>query len=452
MRRIVALGTAGLALLAGGSISRPDASSAPLRLDATHKSGPLLGIVEQSEAKLVRVDRRSLTPMGARRVRVPGASSWAFSPTRSRVVVAGSREARTLPRSSLRFVDVRSLRVVGDVQLGVGGVNSLAWLAPDRVLVVQQLCCSGTFDLVVVAPRSRRIVERTTLEGEPISVDSTRSELVVLIAPPHGIGPSQLLVVDRQGRRRSVRLAEIWSGRELPNQETQPFVARHRYPGLALDPEGHRAFVASTDGSIASVDLRSLDLAYHTPTAPGSLLRRLRNWVEPAAEAKATDGPSRQALWLGSGRIAVTGSDDHTFVGNEGALSVRTESAGLTIIDTGSWSARRIDGSVSHVSRTGDLLLATGRSWDSSTQSEGAFGLAGYAVDGSKRFHLFEGRSLTQLRIFGGRAYVGLHETARVGSTYIRLDDGSAFKTVDLATGRIIGTRTAPLPILLTQR
>jgi hypothetical protein len=331
-------------------------------------------------------------------------------------------------------------------------VNSLAWVAPDRVLVVQQLCCSGTFDLVVVAPRSRRIVERTTLEGEPISVDSTRSELVVLMAPPHGIGPSQLLVVDRQGRRRSVRLAEIWAGRQPPEQETQPFAARHRYPGLALDPEGRRAFVASTEGSVATVDLRSLGLAYHTPTAPPSLLRRLWNWVEPAAEAKATDGPSRQALWLGSGRVAVTGSDDHTFVGNHGALSMRTEPAGLSIIDTGSWSARRIDDSISHVSRTSDLLLATGWSWDSSTQTQGTFGLAGYALDGSKRFHLFEGRNLTQLRVYGGRAYVGLQGFARVGSTHLRLDDGSAFKTVDLASGQIIGTRTAPLPMLLDDR
>jgi hypothetical protein len=449
VRRTVALGIAGLALLGSGGVSKPDARSAPMRLGAT--SSPSLGIVEwQTRGRLARIDPRSLRPLKGRRVPVPGSWSWAFSPDRSRVVLPVSKRGRTLPRTSLRFVDVRRLRAAGDLDLGAGDVRSLAWLSSDRLLVVHQVCCFGTFDVVVVAPRSRRILQRRTLEGEPVSVDSTRDELVVLVAPPQGIGPSRLLIVDEQGRERWVPLAQIWSGRHAPDQATDP-VARHRYPGLAVDPEGRRAFVASADGSVASVDLQSLDLAYRTPTAPRSLLRRLWNWFEPAAGAKATDGPSRQALWLGSGLLAVTGSDDHTLVGSDGALSLRTEPAGLTLVDTGSWSARRIDDSISHVSRTGDLLLATGWRWDSFTQSQGTFGLAGYTLDGSKRFHLFEGTSLTQLRVYGSRAYVGLQGTARVGDTHIRLDDGSAFKIVDLASGEVIGTRTAPLPILLTE-
>jgi hypothetical protein len=44
MRRILALGIAGLALLSDGSISKPAANSAPSRLDATQQ-GPLLGVV-----------------------------------------------------------------------------------------------------------------------------------------------------------------------------------------------------------------------------------------------------------------------------------------------------------------------------------------------------------------------------------------------------------------------
>jgi hypothetical protein len=100
----------------------------------------------------------------------------------------------------------------------------------------------------------------------------------------------------------------------------------------------------------------------------------------------------------------------------------------------------------------GNVLLATGYSWDSSAQREGGHGLAGYALDGSKRFHLFADRRLTQLRTYRGRAYVGLYGTVRVGATHIRLDDGSAFKTVDLASGRVIGTRIEPLPMLLVEQ
>jgi hypothetical protein len=453
MRRIVALGIVGLALLGSGSISRPEASSAPLRLDGAKPGRPLLGIVhENGTSELTHVDSRSLRPLRARRVAAPGVWSWAFSPNQSKVVVALSREGRTLPRSMLRFVDVRRLRKVADVPLGAGGVNRLAWMPSNRVLVLQQVCCFGEFNLLVVDPQARRIVQRKTIAGEPVAVESTRTELVALVAPPQGVGPSRLLVVDAGGGVRWAALGEIWAGRDVPEQEGAQSVARHRYPGLAVDREGRRAFVVSTDGSVASVDLQSLVVAHHTPSQPRSLLGRLRNWLEPAARAKASDGPRRQALWLGSGLLAVTGSDDHTFTGADGTLGMRTDPAGLRVIDTNTWTARRIDGSVSYVSRVGNLLLATGYSWDSSLRRQGGFGLAGYALDGSKRFHVFEDRFLTQLRIFGDRAYVGLEGTVRVGAAWRRLDDGSVFKTVDLASGRIIGTRTAPLPMLLVDQ
>ena len=449
MRRIVALGIAGLALLASGSIARPDTSQAPLRLERAKTGDLLLGIVQQNgTSKLASIDPRSLRPLRTRRVDAPGVWTWGFSPNRSRVVLGLSRSGRTLPRSSLRFVHVRSMRAVADVPLGVGGLNHLAWLSSNRVLVLKHLCCSGTFDLLVVAPYARRVLVRKTLEGEPLVAESTQKELVVLAAPPQGIGPSRLLVVDARGGVRSVELGHIWGGREVPD-EAEPFVARHRYPALTVDPQGRRAFVVSTDGSVASVELTSLAVAYHTPSEPRSLLGRLRNWLEPDAQAKASDGPRRYAVWLGSGLIAVTGSDDHAFTGAYGALSMRTDPAGLSLIDSNSWIARRIDDSVSHVSRTGNLLVATGYRSDSSTQREGGYGLAGYTLDGSKRFHVFKDTHLTQLRIYGTRAYVGLNGTVRVGGAHVRLDDGSAFKTVDLETGQIIDTRTRPLPILL---
>jgi hypothetical protein len=451
MRRIVAVAVVALASLGGGGgVSRPDASSAQIRFEPASPRGPLLGIVRDSgAAKLVRVDPQSLRPLDGRRVAVPSTWTWAFSPNRSRLVFPGHRVIRKLPRATLRFFDVRRMRAIGAVPLGLGTADHLAWLAPDRLLVVQQLCCTGRFDLVTVAPRTRRVVGRRTLEGDLVQVASVAREVVLLVAPPDRIGPSRLLVVDAQGLIRSVALDGISAGRDVPEAESAPFVLRHRNPGLAVDDEGRRAFVVPADGAVASVDLDSLAVAYHTPSASQPLLGRLRNWLEPAARAKASDGTSRQARWLGGGLVAVTGSDDHTFIGVAGTVSMRTDPAGLSLIDTASWTVRRIDDSVSHVSRTGNLLLATGYSWDSSAQREGGYGLAGYALDGSKRFHVFEGRRLTQLRIYGGRAYVGLSGTVRVGATHIRLDDGSAFKTVDLATGQVVGTRTAPIPMLL---
>jgi hypothetical protein len=453
MRRAVVVGIAGLALLGGGSIAPSNSVSGPFAFDSPKPRGPLLGIVhEGGAAKLVRIDPRSLRPLARRGLKVPSSWTWAFSPDRSHLILPAHRQAgRAAPRASLRFVDVRRMRALGGLSLGPGTVDGLAWLARDRVLVVHQLCCSGTFDVVTVAPRARRILQRTKLEGDLVSVVSTRHELVLLAAPAARIGPSRLFVVDAGGRLRSVPLDGIWAGRDLPQQESPPYVTHHRYPGVAVDPDGRRVIVVPADGPGAIVDLSSLAVQYHTLSEPRSLLGRLRNWLEPVANAKASEGTSRQALWLGDGLLAVAGSDDHTFVGPGGAVSMRTDPAGLSLIDTNAWTVRRIDDSVAHVSRVGNLLLATGYSWDSSIQREGGSGLAGYGFDGTKRFHVFEGRRLTQLRVHGGRAYVGLFETVRVGATHIRLDDGSAFKVVDLASGRVIGTRTAPIPVLLVE-
>jgi hypothetical protein len=451
MRRAVVVGIAGLALLGSGSVARPDTRSAPIAFQAPKPRGPLLGIVEaDGGARLVRVNPRSLRPLGRRGPKVPASWAWAFSPDRSHLVLPSHRQAtRAAPRASLRFVDVRQMRSLGVVSLGPGTVDALAWVAPDRLLVVHQLCCSGTFDVVVVAPRGPRVLQRTKVEGDLVSVVSTRDELVVLVAPAGRIGPSRLFVFDARGRVRAVPLDGIWAGRDRPEQESAPYVARHRYPGVAVDREGRRIIVVPADGPISTVDLSSLAVEYHTLSEPRSLLRRLRSWLEPVAQAKASDGTSRQALWLGGGLIAVTGSDDRTFVGPDATVSLRTVPAGLSLIDTNAWTLRRVDDAVSHVSRTGNLLLARAYSWDSSTQRQGAFGLAAFGLDGSKRFHVFAGKQLTQLRIYGDRAYVGLDGTVRVGAAHIRLDDGSAFKVVDLATGRIIGTRSTPLPILL---
>jgi hypothetical protein len=66
-------------------------------------------------------------------------------------------------------------------------------------------------------------------------------------------------------------------------------------PGFAVDPSTGRAFVVSPDRLIAVVDLQTLEVSHHGAT------RSL---------AKAVDGPSRTAAWLGNGLLAVSSHVD----------------------------------------------------------------------------------------------------------------------------------------------
>ena len=140
------------------------------------------------------------------------------------------------------------------------------------------------------------------------------------------------------------------------------------------------------------------------------MLSRLRNWLEPAAEAKILEGFQRTAVALEGGLVAVTGVD------YSGATS---EPAGLALVDMRDWSRRELDDHMSDAMRVGDTLVAYGpRS-----------GLGGYDLQGRRLFHLFEGRRIDGIEAAGGLVYVYLSSERRA--------------IVDAASGRILG-RTKP--------
>jgi hypothetical protein len=62
---------------------------------------------------------------------------------------------------------------------------------------------------------------------------------------------------------------------------------------------------------------------------------------------------------------------------------------------------------------------------------------AAYALDGEKRFQLFPGEHAWLAQVHDGRAYVGPPGAVDL------------LRVVDLSTGRVVATRTAPLPSLL---
>jgi hypothetical protein len=411
---------------------------------------PLLGFVDKGgRAELVRVDTRAVRPRGGRRV---GAGSpacapssggqacwvvpaWSFAPQRPLLAVA--RHSRGVARS-LRVIDVRRMRMTADVPLAGGAVGALAWLAPERLLAVQEVCCEERQRLVVVDLTGRRVTARRPLGGSVQRIARTGRQLVLLVAPAQQIGPARLAVADAGGAIRSVRLDRMLAGVKL--LAGGDYRVEQSIPGLTVDPRGGRAFVVAP-GLVAEVDLAKLEVTYREPEPAASRLARLLGWLDPTAEAKGATGPTRSAHWLGGGLLAVTGTDEDVVKDANGEQQNRIRAAGLSLIDTRNWSFRTIDGGAAEVHVAGDRLLATGSSFDPATGAGKSIGLAVYGLDGRKRFQRFDGREVWVRHVYAGRAYVDVP---------LMTPPWSALRVVDLDTGRVTrAERARRLPWLL---
>jgi hypothetical protein len=253
----------------------------------------------------------------------------------------------------------------------------------------------------------------------------TPGGFVLLVGPEEGFGPARIVVADANAVLRSTTL-DVVAGYTQPDGE--PYVFRQRLPGLAVDPEGGRAFVVTPENQVVEIDLATLAVRRHDLSQAVSLLGRLHDWLEPAAHAKASDGPVRTARWLGNGMLAVTGNDGHATVSG-GRIERQTWTpAGLKLIDTATWSVRPIDDRVSGFVFADGLLLATGST----------IGLVGYSPYGAARFALFPDRSPWVSAVVDGHAYVGFGG-----------GPDQTLTVVDLATGQVVGERQGILPQLL---
>jgi hypothetical protein len=336
---------------------------------------PLYGVSWQGSLGLVRVDPGTLRPLAGRPVPVAGEPlAWSFAPDRSRLVLgSAARGAR------LRLIDLHAMRSLGDIAVARRGSEvATAWAGPRRVLaaVVTPGCCgAGDTTVAAVDTERRRVIWRRTLGGSLQAGERLgRGFLLVLGPPGRSVGPSRLMRVRPDGRLHSTSLREIRSGNEPNGSVTESW-----NPGLAVDRSGGRAFVVQAGAPVAEVDLQT----FHVRSHP----------VEPEARtADAVTGPTRDALWLGRGGLAVTGSDNG-----------EQRPAGLTLIDTRRWRARTID------KRTTDAVLVSGRLLATSFLNRPGTGrgLTRYSLDGSRKDHLFGNDPIWGVQAIGRRALAG---------------------------------------------
>jgi hypothetical protein len=388
----------------------------------------VLGILSNdaglSKPRLTKLKPLSLASVGRRvPLRMGAGSATALSPD-------GSRLAIGTAHPGIQVIDPRRMKEVGFVKLGgVGWVTFLSWQEGTVFAVVGNETHTTA---LVVDPRGEQVLQRHRLNRLFIAAAESSGGIDILTSPRHGIGPVELTVLGGKGAE-SVTIEGISGGTETKNDEEE-FRAKQVMPGLAVDKEARRAFVVSAGRNVAEVSLRNLAVDYHELSEPVSLLGRLRNWLEPAAEAKVIEGPQRKTAWLGNGLVAVTGADYATATDANGNPTVEAEAAGLSLIDTSDWSIRKLDDETSDFALLDSTLLAYGdTSWANPTQN--GIGLRGYDVGGREIFHVLQGTKVGWIEASGDLVYVFVDDRRRI--------------VVDAMSGRRLGRAKAPKSLTL---
>jgi hypothetical protein len=412
-----------LAVGVGGNSHPPKPPTASARVP-----DGVLGVIWNetglARPELSRLNPVLLKPFGRSvSLRVGGGSATAFSPS-GRLLASGDA------RPGVQFIDTGSMRPVGALKLAATGwVTFLSWQRGILFAVVEDEASSA---VILVDPLGRQVLRRHRFRRAILSVAEGPGTVVLLTGPRNRIGPVELAVVGAKGMGSVV----VWavSGGSKAENDDDGFRARQVIPGLAIDTDALRAVVVPAGKTVAEVSLHDLSVTYHALAEPVSLLGRLRNWLEPAAEAKLLAGPQRKAAWLGNGLVAVTGADYTTVTNSSGNPDVDVRAAGLSLIDTSDWSIRKVDDETSDFNVFPSSLLAFGEtSWGD--PSKAGVGLAGYDLRGEKIFHALDGVRVSWVDAVGGLAYVSL--------------DNKVYTVVDAATGRILARPKARKPLSL---
>jgi hypothetical protein len=336
----------------------------------------------------------------------------------------------------LRFVNPQTLRLVGKVDLPGFIDPEVAWVAPRTVLVLDTVSVAAV-DPVSLRVRWRKALPRALLPLFFEREARTPSGLAFLLPPIDGsVGETTLVSVDLLGHVRSVVLTRIQSGAEQDPSGASLFSGSA--PGFAVDPQAQTAYVIGGDGTVAAVDLATLTVSYHDQS------RRL------AHADKVLSGPTRAAVWLGNGLIAVTGENDRAWLDANHAYQETVTPVGLTILDTRTWTTRLVDAGTSAVTLASGLLFASGESWDTTAGTSGTTpkgtGLSAYSVAGAPVFHLLGSAAVDQVKAANGLAYAW---------QYSRGPKAPTITTVfDVASGHVVSTiRTktfsaAPVPLI----
>jgi hypothetical protein len=347
---------------AGGVSSRP-ATRAPLYAILSSNHGKTVRTSGGSyatlpaPARIVRLDPQTLRPeQGALAIGRFGGGTF-VSPDRTRAALAS--------HGNLRLVDLRRLRIERTVTLGPARdtmIRDVAWVGPHRLFAMVQQQSLPYFRnvlerrLVLIDVSTGRVLRRWPLTNK-LALDGSgaaagRYALVLRNSSLKG-SSIRLVVATPAG----LRTATIGVGKSH---------GAVRQTTFTIEPDGRRAFLFLSGGSIFTVDLRTLRVARHH--------------LAPLATAWAVSGiPAGKRTLVVSGSTA-TGS---TLLGS-----------GVYVVDTGTWSTRLLDRNATWATYANGVVLTSGpagaiRPW----QSRG-YGVSAFKLDGTKLYHVLGNRAV----------------------------------------------------------
>lgn len=349
-------------------------------------SRPFWGLSGSSaDAVLTLVDPVTLRGFG------PGVRLGRFSGER-----ALSTDGQTLAIAAqdgpvVRLLDVARKRVLGDVRLAEEGeVHVLRWTQRGLVAVVDPPRGSR---LVWVDPERLRVTRVLRYRGELADFRLAMGRIAVVEWPADRVGPVRLDVIDPDGRARSTRVDRIRGGRAREGND----VVRVAEPGLAIDPEGERAWLADSDGEICAVVLDSLAVRCHA-------VRTLAKSGVPWSR--------RQLKLVGPTTLALSGWEKPT-AGPRAARSI-----GLWLVEASTRRRRLVRRGIDSFRFAGGVIVG----WRLN-------GVEAYGADGSRRYSIEEPLGLGVVSVVGAFLYVPRSD----GRTVV----------AELATGRVLGRPVA---------
>jgi DNA-binding beta-propeller fold protein YncE len=289
----------------------------------------------------------------------------------------------------VRILDIARNRLSGAIGLGDGGgaASRLTWVDSRRLAVFSSSADSAA--LVEIDAVAGTLLSRRPLEGEPMATARSSLGAVALLAPFGRVGQAKLIAGDRTVPLPGIRAGAVRDGKAV----------QHVRPGLAVDPATDRAYVVDAElDRIAVVDLRDGRAKLWLPLGP------------VARAGKYVDGRTREAAWLGDGKLAVSGSHD--------LPDGRIEPYGLRLVDVTTREQTML--------APNQDILAAGGGRAIAWQLEG-LGIAVYGPDGRSR-RLLRGVQVTHARVLGDYAYA---------STFTRKGRTGPTVVVDLRSGKV---------------
>lgn len=319
---------------------------------------------------------------------------------------AFSRDARRLavglsapgsgPRIGLQILDVAGRRVLRSVPTGIAA-EAVAWVSGTRVAALLQ---SG--EVVIVDADAGTIVARRRFPAPsgcgqpPVALAGERA--VFLLTGAGRARAARVVLAGADGSIRAVALRGVRVGSS---------VAGCTGSGLAVDPAAGRAYVVAPGAPIAEVRLASMRVRKHRVAGvPGG--RAVAVAARRCRAHGAICSSRRSALWLGNGRLAVSGLD---MVATGAGAATAPRPAGLTIVDTRRWVARGLDRRAGAARRAGRLVLTFGGGEPDPAHPHGG-GVRAYAPAGGRPVWRRDRDQVWDLELAGGRAYArGLRRT-----------------------------------------